>query len=290
MAVDVYADLLFLINAGMDGLCFCLTGRLLHRRLSLWRVFLGAVMGGLYAVISLFLETGQAWTLVWDTGVCLVLCAIVFLNLRSGGLRQCLFAAAVYTVLSMTLGGVMTALYHLFNRIGLQNILPVGEEGMGAWLFALLACLGSIITLSGGRFFSKSSTIRQCRVTVELDGKARNFEGMIDTGNLLRDPLSGYLVICVDHRLLTSFLSTDLARAVTDLQKVTSLLPPDARRLRLIPATTATGQGVLSGFVPDRIRLSYTLKGREQEKTVQAVIASTELTSTEALVPLELLN
>ena len=293
MEVDVYADLLFLINAGMDGLCFCLTGRLLHRKLSLWRVLLGSVIGGAYAVIALFFETGQAWTLIRDAGVCLVLCAIVFLHLRSpGGLRQCLSAAAVYTVLSMLLGGIMTALYNLFNRIGLQDILPAGEEGLGAWLFALLACVGSMITLSGSRFFSKASTIRPCRVTVELDGRSRDFEGMIDTGNLLRDPMSGRLVICIARNLLVKLLSPELARALTDSQSITSipLSPSDARRLRLIPAGTATGRGILPGFVPDGIRITYTLKGKTQERIVQAVIASSEITATEAIVPAELLH
>ena len=182
MAVEVYADLLFLINAGMDGLCFCLTGRLLHHRLSPWRVLLGAVIGGLYAVMALLLEAGQAVALLFDVAVCLVMCAI--------GKNRFFLSVAVYFVLSMVLGGVMTALYNLLNRIGFAESLPDGEDGIGTWLFALLALVGSGITLWGGRFFRRLAAVRHCRVTVELEGLQVELEGMVDTGNLLKDPLS----------------------------------------------------------------------------------------------------
>ena len=290
MEIEVYADLLFLINAGMDGLCLFLTGRLLHVKLSSWRVVLGAAIGGAYAVFSLFPDMGQALALLCDVAVCLILCTVVFINRREGGIGKLLLSTAVYTLLSMVLGGVMTALYNLFNRMGLTNVLPEGEDGIGVWLFALLAFLSSIITLFGSRFFSRASTVEQCRIQVEMNGKAVEMDGLVDTGNLLRDPLSGQPVICADRRLLTSFLSPDFALAIQDSQMVASLSSRDARRLRLIPAGSATGQRILTGFVPDGIRISYKRKGKETQKCVQAVIAATDLTSPQALIPAELLN
>ena len=257
MEIEVYADLLFLINAGMDGLCFCLTGRILHRKLSWWRVVLGAVLGGVYAVFALFPEFGQLSALLCDMAVCFILCTIVFFQRQSGRGQLCL-STVVYTILSMILGGVMTALYHLFNRIGLLHALPDSDEGLGTWLFVLLAFLGSIITLYGGGLLSHSSAVVSCRVRIELEGKEVELNGMIDTGNLLRDPLSGHLVICADHKLLSTLLSPGLALAISDSQNISSLSSRDAKKLRLIPASSATGRGMLVGFLPDRVLLSYT--------------------------------
>lgn len=289
MEIEVYADLLFLINAGMDGLCFCLTGRILHRKLSWWRVILGSVLGGVYAVLALFPEFGQLYALLCDIAVCIILCTVVFFQQQSGGGQLCL-SIAVYIVLSMILGGVMTALYHLFNRIGLFHTLPNSDEGLGTWLFVLFAFVGSIITLYGGGLLSRSSAVGSCRVRIELEGKEVELNGMIDTGNLLRDPLSGHLVICADHKLLSALLSPGLALAISDSQNISSLSSRDAKKLRLIPASSATGRGMLVGFVPDRILLSYTQKNKAYEKNVCAIIAATELTTTQALIPAELLN
>lgn len=290
MTVEVYADLLFLINAGMDGLCLLLTGSILHRRFSRIRVYLGAALGGIYAVCSLFLETGKTAALLADIGVCLLLCALVFAGKRSGGMRGFLSATAVYFLLSMTLGGIMTALYNLFNRLGVADWFPTEGDGPGTWLFALLALMGSGITLLGGRFFKKSASIQACRVTVELNGRRLELDGMVDTGNLLRDPLSGRTVICGETSLLLPFLSPGLALAIREQGYVPALSKDEARRIRLIPASTATGDGLLAGFLPDRVQITYIQKGRKQEREISAVIAPVALTATQALVPTELIE
>ena len=64
---------------------------------------------------------------------------------------------------------------------------------------------------------------------------------------------------------------------------------PEARRIRLIPASTATGGGLLTGFIPDRVVLRYEQHGRRAERTVDVTVAAVEaLTDTEALIPAEL--
>ena len=289
MEVEVYADLLFLINAGMDGLCFLLAGRLLHRRLTPWRVFFGSALGGIYAVASLLFEVGQAVALGLDGAVCLLICRLVFGGRRSGR-GHFLPAAATYFVLSMVLGGVMTALYNLLNRTRLAELFPEGEDGPGTWLFALLALVGSGITLWGGRFFRRSAAVRRCRVTVELDGRRVELEGMVDTGNLLRDPLSGRAVICGEREALTAILSPALAKAMGGGGMESLSDSADARRFRLIPAGTATGSGMLAGFLPDRVEVAFLHKSREEVRVVDAVVAAAELEGVEALVPAEVLG
>ena len=78
METTVYADLLFLVNAGMDCLCLCMTARLLHRRLRVWRLLAGTVLGGIYAVVALLLPFGEAASLAADVGVCFAMCALTF--------------------------------------------------------------------------------------------------------------------------------------------------------------------------------------------------------------------
>lgn len=292
--VDVYADLLFLINGGMDGLCFCLAGKWLHRRLSPLRVMAGAAIGGVYAVLSLFLEWGWFPSLLADLGVCLLMCTVVFGGRSGGGMRGVPAAAAVYFVLSLVMGGVMTGLYNLLNRAGFADLLPAGEEGLTAWLFALLAAVGGGITLLGGRSFRRAAAVRPCRVTVELNGRTAVLNGFVDTGNLLRDPVGGRPVICVRAEALESVLSPALYALMQagrmDADSLASVA--EARRLRVIPAGTATGEGLLLGLLPDHVTVTAEGRGRRGEMTreVDAVIASvTNLTEAEALVPSELL-
>ena len=297
MEATVYADLLFLINAGMDCLCLCMTARLLHRRPRGWRLVAGAVAGGVYAVIALLLPFGQALTVTVDVLVCIAMCTVVF-GLREGrGIRGLLGAAAVYTALSMVMGGVLTALFNLFNRAGVAEHLPHGGEGVGAWLFLVFSVAGSVVSMRGGRLVRRSRTVRLCDVTVEVSGASLCLRGLVDSGNLLRDPAGGRSVICIGadaaKKLLSPALSAVMVSGGTDVSSLED--PADIRRLRLIPAGTATGGDILPGFRPDRIILTPD-GGRARE--VDAVVAVTRETprgggavgaEVEALVPAELI-
>ena len=291
MEVEVYADLLFLVNAGMDGLCFGLTGRILHRRLSRLRILFGAVLGGIYGVGSLFLTVGAPIALGLDIAVCLLMCGIVF-GKGHPGMRRFLGEFATYSVLSMVLGGVMTALYHLLNRLDVAALFPADEDSPEIWLFGLLALAGSALTLWGGRALRREAGVQRCRVIVTVGGRRAELEGLVDTGNLLRDPLSGRPVICVARRALSPILPTRLAEALESGDVEGLAHTADAGRFRIIPAGTATGRGLLNGFLPDEIQIRYIRQGRSNEEVtcgVEAVLAVTELGDTQALVPSALL-
>ena len=145
MTTDVYGDILFLINAGMDCLSCLLTARLLRRHIRGGRLALASLLGGVYAVAALFVNVGRAAALALDCLMCLCLCALVFLPGQEAGRRRWLSvfpACGVYLLVSLVLGGVMTGLYNLLNRAGCPDALAgMGADGPTAWLFALLALL-----------------------------------------------------------------------------------------------------------------------------------------------------
>ncbi|MBP3666242.1 MAG: sigma-E processing peptidase SpoIIGA [Clostridia bacterium] len=296
MEIEIYADLLFLINTGMDGLCLLLTGRLLHRRVRLWRLLTAAALGGVYAVAVLLLpDMGQAPSLLLDLVVCIAMCGLVFGERSQGGLRRLPAAAGVYFLLSMTLGGVMTALYSLLNRTGLPSLLSEltggAGDGPGSWLFLLLALLGGGVALWGGRLAGHSRAVSVCTVTVELHGKSVRLRGLVDSGNLLRDPMGGRAVICAEEKALEAVLSKPLFEVLRGRSpSLASLSPSDARRLRVIPAQTATGEGLLYGFLPDRVTIAA--EGKAPPKVVDAAIALTSIPTpgAEALVPTQLIR
>lgn len=250
-------------------------------------------MGGAYAVAALLLpDMGQAPSLLCDLAVCAAMCAVVFGERRRGWVKGILAAAGVFFALSMALGGVMTALYHLLNRAGVAATLSElsgGEgDGLGSWLFLLLVLIGGAVSLWGGRLLRRSRTVRACTLTVELNGQTATLRGMVDSGNLLRDPMSGRLVVCAEGEALRGVLSPGFAAVMGGASPdAVGLSPADARRARVIPAGTATGEGMLYGFLPDRMILT---DGRE-EREVDALVAVTSIPTegVEALIPAELM-
>ena len=102
MGQTVYLDLFFIINFSMDFLCFYLAGALLGSKLSVMRMLLSAVIGGIYADVSLFLPIYGLWELGLHIAVCGIMCGIVF------GIRSILTHTCVYIATSAVIGGFMT--------------------------------------------------------------------------------------------------------------------------------------------------------------------------------------
>ena len=291
MANEVYADLLFLVNFSMDFLGFYLTARLLHRPLSLWRGMLASALGGVYAVVVLFLTVGEVPAFLIDLCVCFCLCAVAMLGRREG-IRACLRLGSLYLLISVLLGGAMTLLYSQLNRIpGLTD--RVEEDGLSAWLFLGMAVASAVMTALWGRGFRRAASRREVELIVEHGGQCVQMRAFCDSGNLLRDPISAKPVIAVRAERMRGLVPPALCGAAHGraLSEVVLTMPDEARKnFRLIPAQTAAGEGLLVAFLPDRVCVRE--DGKKEEREVSALVALTKLNEKagiEALLPGELM-
>ncbi len=292
MGQTVYVDLFFLINFSMDFLCFFLTSKILHGPIRFWRMMAGAALGGLYADIALFLPLQGGAAMGADLLACGLICVVTYWKRGEG--RSLPVCILVYTAVSMTLGGFMTALFNLLNR---SQWFGAGEgtsaDGISIWLFALLAALSGGVTLLGGRFFTKKSVQKETRVTLCYGGKSLCLSAMTDTGNLLRDPLGGKLCIVADAKALGAILPGEVVASVNTKQglgALTGLQGVHRRNLRLIPAKTASGEGLLPAVRMEKI----ILHGEGGDREVDAMVVLSNLGRSAdghaLLLPAELLS
>lgn len=254
MEREVYVDLYFLINACMDLLGLLLTAILLHRRIRRWRAVASACLGGLYAVASLLLLGGGMLGFAADCLTALIMVLIALPPGKEAGAwkktTRVLKNSAVYALVSMILGGVMTALYSLLNRLELPLDALQGE-GPSAFLFALLTLISGLITVKGGRFLGISQKTRSVTLHITMFEKNVTLSALVDTGNLLRDPVSGRGVIVAELKSLAHVLPRGLEEAIKtgDYTKWLSS-HQNSRITRLIPTKTANGESLLLAVIP----------------------------------------
>ena len=255
MEQSVYIDLYCLVNFSMDLLALMITAALLHLRVKRLRAILAAAFGGIYASAALLFGLSGILGFAGDLVCALVLCYIAFRHKGSSHLHT-LRAVPVLFLVSMTLGGVMTALYALLNRLKLPFEALQGD-GLSVWTFALLTAVAGIATLRGGSFMGLSRKTKTVTVHATLFGKAVTLHAMVDSGNLLRDPVSGTPVIVADLDRLRSCLPCELYRACArgDLAHI---LASNTYRghIRPIPSQTATGASLLIALTPERLTLT----------------------------------
>lgn len=284
MGQTVYVDLFFMINFSMDFLCFFLASELLGSKLSIARTLLASAVGGIYANVALFISIGGFFEILLDIGVCALMCLIAF-----GRARSLLAHTAVYIAISAALGGFMTALFSLLNRAELP-LSEVQADGISAWVLMLLAISGGAVTLVGSRFFRRKSARRYTSVRISFAGREKTLSAYCDSGNLLRDPISGRPCVVADTDALRGTLPDGIIKAARSKNTELSAISDSfASRIRLIPTRTATGDGLMLAVRVDRIAVG---EGKD-EREVNALLALCELGKNndgcEALVPTELM-
>ena len=284
MGQTVYVDLLFMINFSMDFLCFFLCSKLFGVKLSLKRGILASAVGGAYSVFALFIVAGKMAAFLIDIAVCILICAVCFF--RRSSARSLPLYILVYFAISMMLGGFMTAIFNLVNRLDLP-LDSVESDGISVWMFALLAIISAGITVLGGGLFKKRAIQNNARVCVCYNGKKTVIDGMTDSGNLLKDPISGKSCIIVDTDSMSSVLPKNVFEAAKrgDIGAVRSFGAQDSKNVRLIPTSSATGEAMLIGLKVDEIKID---RG-SGEKIVDAIVVLSDIKDSadgnKALIP-----
>jgi hypothetical protein len=168
------------------------------------------------------------------------------------GWREILRTLAIFWAISFLLGGAVTAVCYLFAKWAENEIVIGGQvETLPAdlpyWGILLLSLLvGAAVSLL---LRLRKKIPRQVLVEIgESEDTLTTLTALVDSGNLLVEPLSGQSVMVVD-RLAATFLPSELAFL---RDGGTPALTP---RLRLIPYSTASGEGILYGYLPRLVRV-----------------------------------
>ena len=288
MEKTVWGDLLFLVNFCMDFQCLFLTAKLLHRRFFAWRAALASALGALYAVAALFFQTAGGVAFLLDCLTCFFMCLMVFFEKRLTTVRVFL-PFLVYFGVSFATGGAMSAMASLLSHV--RTPLATEAEEISSGLFFLLAVAGGASTFLWARFTARRAVTERGMLRVGLLGKKITLNAMVDTGNLLTDPVGGKPVVMVRQALLLQ-----LAPAFRSLFEQASpvalaTLPHElSRRVRLLHAQSAVGEKLLYAIVPD---FAYLASGRGEE-AVEVLLAPAALAlgfdECEALLPAEMMR
>lgn len=207
----IYLDLVVLLNGVVDFLLILGTNRLTGYPPG-WKRAVGASgLGGVYAGACLlprfrFLGSGL-WRLVFLVMICI---------LAFGFCQNALHRGAVFLLLSMALGG-------LASGVNTPDLPGIVFCGFLLWLLCRVGFPGQI----GRREY----------VTVDLCWQGRHISvtGLRDTGNTLRDPLTGEQVLVCGADVGEELLGLNLESFRNPAQLLVSCGIPG---LRLIPYRT----------------------------------------------------
>lgn len=225
----LYADVLFLIDFCMDYLSLYAAGKLLSLPMKLGRTVLAALLGGLYGVLAVLLRVDGFPGVLVAVGISLGMTLVAF-GMREGvrGLFRTAFTVWGAGVL---LGGAMTAISGLFGTSGEY------AAGGGSLLVSILLAMLGLARFSRQRFTRGTAEVVITAGEVRWEGK-----GLLDSGNLLTDPIGGHPVILLRAEAARSLLG-EAVDTIFRGEAVTG-----AVGIRVIPVHTVNETRILYGF------------------------------------------
>ena len=225
----VYVDLVAGLNFVVDLLLLIGTNKLAGFPAGGKRSALAAALGGVYGGACLVPQLRFLGGLWWRV-VFLVLMAVIAFGWNRSALRR----GTLFVLLSMALGGIA---------------LGLGSGGAGS----LIAAAAGVALLCGIGFRGSAGQQKCVRAELVLDGKRKVLTALHDTGNTLRDPISGRQVLVVGADIAWELLGLTAQQLHAPVQTMAELAAPN---MRLIPYR-AVGQpaGMLLAVKMEEVRL-----------------------------------
>ena len=257
----LYADVLFFINFFMDILALSLAGAPVRAERRPLRILLAAAVGAAYAVADTVFPTANAITLLLSLAVSILMTYIAY---GAPGFRRFLRLFLWFYAVSLLLGGAVTTLFCLFsNMFGDSTLMPTRAD-----ILVTFAGLSGILIAAAERFFTKRTLGESVRLRVKYVGRDFEMNALMDSGNLLTDPISGTPVILVTRRCLLRHLPAVVRTADGYGRRV----PESGVFLRPVFISAATGTRMLYAFTPTAL---YHIEGK-RERRLSATLALDE--------------
>ena len=273
MYTDVYVDVLFLLNFSMDAISLYLTSRFCALRLRLFRISMSATLGALFSVVSVFLLLKP---LISITVTLLVSFLMVYIAFDVNSFFEGIKHTAVFYVSSSLLGGIITALYTMLSS--LCSGVRIDNPGkLSIPLFAILVIVSLVLALLLTRLHGSGNMPDKVRVEACILKKTVETEALVDSGNLLSDPITNKSVIIIRAGLLRGILS-DLfvdGAELEDMSLAYKLSPSESSIFRLIPASSIGGAQFLFGVKAEKVTIYISRNGKERALERDATIALT---------------
>lgn len=270
--MTIYLDVVLVENLCMNYIILFATGYLLKVKRNHLRLILSALLGGIYSILA-YMEILEIYSnLILKIVLSIVM---VYLAYNPKTIKQLVKELLFFYLTSFVFGGCAFALLYFIKpqEILIRNGVYVGTYPLKVAILG--GIVGFTITVIAFHFaktkFSKKDMY--CNITIYFSEKDITVTSLLDTGNMLKDPITSMPVIVVEKEVLKNILPDSI---LNNLNKIIGGDVPKEvyedenleyiTKFRVIPfSSIGKTNGMLLGFKANKVIIN-------QEETIKNVI------------------
>ncbi|MBQ2691643.1 MAG: sigma-E processing peptidase SpoIIGA [Clostridia bacterium] len=252
----IYIDALFCVNFIIDLFLINMTSVVRGNSSSLKRMALAAVVGGFAGCVLFFLPEGGL--LIAARPICCM--AMSYIAYGYSGRRRFVGDCIMLFVMSFILSGCVIAISQLAPQTGgiVNNSSVYFDISFRTLIFGSAAVYFSLQCLWRPGSMGTANEKKKIRVTIGEN--EIGFNAFVDTGNLMRDPVSRKKVIMVSPSIMRDLLGSE-GKLLDDLESanVSSVFERLAAcggpAYGIAPYTAVGGRGMMITIRPDTVEV-----------------------------------
>lgn len=237
--MTVYLDIIFLENVCMNYIILLATGLILKNKISYVRILLSSILGSVYVLVT-YMTNFQI--LFGITMKILLSIAMVYIAFDQKSIKKQIKELLVFYLTSFAFGGTAFAMIYFIKP---QNIIMKNGVYIGTYAFNTIligGIVGFVLINTVFKIVKRKITKEDmnCNMKIVFRGNYVDVKTMIDTGNMLKDPISQKPVAIVEcefiNQILPNFIidnvqkilggeTLDLNDKISDYMSVFKLVP-----------------------------------------------------------------
>ena len=259
--MTIYIDVIIVENLIMNYIILYATGTISKIKISYLRIFCSSLIGAIYAVTEYTFKLNIYSNIIVKTILSVI---IIYVAFNPQNIKNMCKQLIIFYVTTFTFGGIATYLIYVLKP---QNIIIKNGMYVGTYVLKVIfigAIIGTIILFIAFKQVKNKITKKDmiCKIKIKINIKEKTLDAMVDTGNMLKEPITGTPVAVVERTSLYDLLPKEI------LNNTESILggdfkniPEDIKReyipkLKIIPfASLGKQNGMLVGIKPETIEI-----------------------------------
>ena len=276
--MTIYVDIVLLENLCMNYIILFGTAYIIKIKVKHIRILLASLIGAVYAVLAYAGVFPIYANLI--TKIILSIC-MTYIAFNPKKLKGLIKELILFYLVSFALGGCAFALLYIVRPqdIFMKNGVYIGTYPLKIALLGGIT--GFVITYVAIKIVKTRITKNEIiyKAIIKIAEQEIEINVLLDTGNMLKDPISGDAVIMVEKNKLYKILPNEMLDNTNkflggEFENAESL--EYRKRIRFIPFTSVGKQnGMLLGIKPDLVKIITDVDEIVNEKTIIGVYEKT---------------
>lgn len=259
--MTIYIDIVIMENLIMNYIILCATGIVSKNKIRHLRLIMASLLGAIYSVVA-YMKILEIYSNIVLKILLSVI--IVYIAYNPQTVKKLWKTLVMFYLVSFVFGGVAFSLIYIIKPqdIIMKNGLFLGTYPLKTIILGAIVAFAIIIIAV--KIIRKKFTTKDmiCDIEIILNNKKINTKALIDTGNMLKEPITNTPVVVVEKILLYKCIPKEILNNINqiiggDLEKIPQQIQSQyISKLKLIPFSSLGKQnGMLLGIKVQQIKI-----------------------------------